>query len=252
MIIKTGMRIFLLIGIVSFYFCADLYADALKLKDGNVLNGKYHGGTASVIKFELGGIIQEFPVDKVESVSFEGAAAAKTSSAAQTTVVTTSQTSGPVTVPAGTRMMVRTTGPIGNNTHKKGSKFTVALDIDLVANGIVVAPKGSTVYGQVVDARGGKRLGRTYLHLTLTDISINNQLVPIMTDQISMEGGKGGTIRMVGAGALIGAAAGGSSGAAKGAAVAGALKLLGPGNHIQIPAGTLAEVRLKQPLTVQK
>ncbi len=249
MIVKTGMRSFLLIGIVSLYFCADLYADVLKLKDGNVLNGKYHGGTVSVIKFELGGIIQEFPVDKVESVSFEGAAAAKTSSAAQTTVATTSQTSGIVTVAAGTRMMIRTTGPIGTKTHKKGSRFDGVLDVDLAANGVVVAPKGSKVYGQVVDARGGKRLGKAYLHLTFTDISINNQLVPIITDQIGVEGGRGGTIRMVGAGALIGAAAGD---AGKGAMVAGGLRLLGPGNHIAIPVGTIGEVRLKQPLTVQK
>ncbi|MGH7494317.1 MAG: hypothetical protein ACREOO_18245 [bacterium] len=47
----------------------------------------------------------------------------------------------------------------------------------------------------------------------------------------------------------IGAAAGD---AGAGAAVGAALALLGPGGQIQIPAGTLVEVSLKQAFTVMK
>ena len=59
--------------------------------------------------------------------------------------------------------------------------------------------------------------------VTFTDLSINNQLVPIVTDDVGAEGGRGGAARAVGAGALIGAAAGD---AGAGAAVGAGLALL--------------------------
>ena len=72
----------------------------------------------------------------------------------------------------------------------------------------------------------------------------------IVTDDVGAEGDKGGTAKKVGAGALIGAAAGD---AGAGAAVGGAVALLSSrGNHIQVPAGSLVEVSLKQPFTVTK
>jgi hypothetical protein len=66
--------------------------------------------------------------------------------------------------------------------------------------------------------------------IQFTELSINDQLVPITTDPIGAEGGKGGAAKTVGAG----------------------LSLLAGGNHIQIPEGTIAEISLKQPLTVHK
>ena len=238
-IIKQILFVTIMVGLLNTLATAD----TLTLRDGRVLTGYYQGGSPRSIKFEVNGQTMEIPVGDIVSLSFGTVA---TTEAAKPKPV---PVSGAVTLPAGTRMMLKTTTPLGTKTHKKGSKFTVVLEIDLVANGVVVAPKGSTIYGQVIDARGGKRLGKSYLHLAFTDISINNQLVPIITDQIGVEGQKGSALRAVGAGALIGAAAGD---AGKGAMVAGGLKLLGPGNHITIPVGTIGEVRLKQPLTVYK
>jgi hypothetical protein len=53
---------------------------------------------------------------------------------------------------------------------------------------------------------------------------------------------------MVGAGALIGAAAGD---AGTGALVGAGAAVLAGGKHIEIPAGTIAEVPLTRPLTVK-
>lgn len=84
----------------------------------------------------------------------------------------------------------------------------------------------------------------------ITSLSLNNQTIPIVTDDVGAEGGRGGTAKKVGAGALIGAAAGD---AAAGAAVGGAVALLASGGkHVQVPAGTLVEVSLKQAVTVTK
>jgi hypothetical protein len=87
------------------------------------------------------------------------------------------------------------------------------------------------------------------LVVTFSDLSINNQMVPIVTDDAGAEGGRGGAARKVGAGALIGAAAGD---AAADAAVGAGVALLAGGTHIQVPAGTLVEVALKQPVTINK
>jgi hypothetical protein len=153
--------------------------------------------------------------------------------------------------------MLKTKDAISTASHKQGAKFTAVLENDLTVEGRVVAPmegrvvapKGTLVYGTVLESRGGRALGAVRLVVTFTDLSLNNQMIPIVTDDVGAEAGRGGAAKAVGAGALIGAAAGD---AAAGAAVGGAVALLASGGkHIQVPAGTLVEVSLKQPLTIQ-
>jgi len=146
-------------------------------------------------------------------------------------------------------MMLRTKEAVATSTHQAGSKFTAELETDLVVNGVVAAPKGTVVYGKVLESVGGRRIGVQRIVVTFSDLSINNQLIPIVTDDVGAEGGKGSAAKAVGAGALIGAAAGD---AGAGALVGAGVALLAGGNHIQVPAGTLVEVSLKQPVTIQK
>jgi len=157
---------------------------------------------------------------------------------------------GPVEVPAGTKLMINFVKPVSTASHPKGSTFEVVLEQNLVVSGQVAAAKGTPVYGQVLEARGGKKLGAQYLSLTLTGLSINDAKVPITTEGFGVEGGRGETAKTVGAGALVGAAIDGGSGAATGAAIAGAVVLLAPGAHVQFPAGTILEVPLKAAVTI--
>jgi hypothetical protein len=57
-----------------------------------------------------------------------------------------------VTVPAGTRILIRTTDSIDSNKQKAGYRFTASLETNLQANSVVVAPRGTTVYGQLASA----------------------------------------------------------------------------------------------------
>ena len=111
----------------------------------------------------------------------------------------------------------------------------------------MIAAKDTEIYGKVVESVGGRRIGNQRIMVTFDKIKLNGQLVAMETDDVGAEGGRGGAARAVGAGALIGAAAGD---AAKGAAVGGAVALLAGGKHIQIPADTVVEVALKQPISV--
>ena len=154
-----------------------------------------------------------------------------------------------MTVPAGTKLTIKTSEAVSTSNHQVGSKFKAVLETDLTVNGVVAAPKGTEVYGKVVESSGGRRVGVQRLVVTFSDLSINNQMVPIVTEDAGAEGGRGGAARKVGAGALIGAAAGD---AGAGAAVGAGVALLAGGTHIQVPAGTLVEVALKQQVTITR
>lgn len=242
-------RILLVVAfaMVSSYTLA--LADTAVLKDGRVLQGIFKGGTESIIKFEVSGKLQDIAVGDITSLTFsprEAKAAAPQQPAA---TATAAAASGSVTVPAGTKLTIKTSEAVSTASHQQGSKFKAALETDLVVNGVVAAPKGTEVYGKVVESSGGRRIGVQRLVVTFSDLSINNQLVPIVTDDAGAEGGRGGAARKVGAGALIGAAAGD---AGAGAAVGAGVALLAGGTHIQVPAGTLVEVTLKQPVTITR
>jgi hypothetical protein len=61
----------------------------------------------------------------------------------------------------------------------------VRLDSDLIAGNRLVAKRGSNAYGVLAGAKQSGRLaGRSELTLTLTDIMINNQMVPVVTSGV--------------------------------------------------------------------
>jgi len=184
-----------------------------------------------------------FVMHNLQSVSL----AQRDSTAVQT--VTTTEPVSSLTIPEGTKLMVNFNEPINTAKNPAGSTFKSILEVDFIYDGKVISPKGSHVYGKIIECRGGRVLGGSKLTFQFTDIMVNGELTPIVTDPIGVEGGKGNTAKTVGAGALIGAAFGG---AGEGAAIAGGLALLSAGkNHIQVPAGTLAEIPLKAPLVIK-
>jgi hypothetical protein len=157
-----------------------------------------------------------------------------------------------VTVPAGTSFLVRTTQTLSTDTVSSGHRFTARLEADLVADGTVVATRGSTVYGVVTQAkRSGRMVGTSSIAFTLTDIMINNQLRPIVTSEVAGESANtaGKTAGTTARGAAIGGLIGGSSGAKDGAKVGLGVSLLSRGNSASVPSGSLLDFRLMQPFS---
>ena len=123
-----------------------------------------------------------------------------------------------VTVPAGTRILIRTIDPIDSSTQKTGYRFTATLETNLQVEDTVVAPRGTTVYGRLAQASSAGRMsGSSQLTLELTDIVINGTATPLLTSTYEVKGkGEGKkTARKViggaGLGALIGGIAGGGT-----------------------------------------
>ena len=166
-----------------------------------------------------------------------------------------------ITVPAGTRILIRMVDSIDSTKQKTGDRFTATLETNLQAEDTVVAPRGSTLYGRLAQASSAGRMsGSSELTLELTDIVISGTAYPLLTSTYEVKGkGEGGnTAKKVvggaGLGALVGGIAGGgkgagigaAAGAATGTAVAGAKK----GQQLQIPSETLLEFRLQQPVSL--
>ncbi len=134
-----------------------------------------------------------------------------------------------VTVPEGTTLSVRLVDGIDTGKVQDGSTFEASLAEPLTANGVEVAPVGSTVKGTVTHVISSGRLSKpAELSLTLTSLqSKGGPEVAISTSTWSAKGEshKKRNLEMIGggaaAGALIGALAGGKKGAAIGAAAGG-------------------------------
>jgi hypothetical protein len=166
-----------------------------------------------------------------------------------------------VTVPAGTRLLIRTVDSIDSAKQKTGFRFSATLETNLQAEDTVVAPRGTTVYGRLANASSAGRMkGSSDLTLELTDIMINGTAYPLLTSTYEIKGkGEGGnTAKKVvggaGLGALIGGIAGGGKGAAIGAAAGGgagtAVAASKKGQQLQIPSETLLEFRIEQPVSL--
>ena len=178
-----------------------------------------------------------------------------------TAMTAAAQNTRKVTVPAGTRILIRTVDSIDSSKQKAGYRFTASLETNLQADNVVVARRGTTVYGHLASASSAGRMsGSSELALELTDIVINGTSYPLLTSTYEIKGsGEGSkTARKVvggaGLGALIGGIAGGGkgagigalAGAAGGTAVAASKK----GQQLSIPSESLIKFRLAQPVAL--
>jgi hypothetical protein len=164
------------------------------------------------------------------------------------------------TVPQGTLLIVRFATEVSSASAHAGDRVQGFLDQDLAADGRMVASKGTKVYGIVseVDA-AGKMKGQAKLGVTLTDMQVGDRILPVKSQPVRVEGGKGTGAKKVAGGAFlgtaIGAIAGGGDGAAIGAAIGagagGAAAAAGSVKPAVIPAQTPQAFTLAVPLQVE-
>jgi hypothetical protein len=166
-----------------------------------------------------------------------------------------------ITVPAGTRILIRTIDSMNSREQTAGYRFTASLETNLQVGDVVIAPRGTTIYGRLDSASSAGRMsGSSELTLELTDLVVDGSTYPLITSTYEIKGsGKGANtakdvIGGTGLGALIGGLAGGGKGAGIGAlagafggtAIAGSKR----GEQLSIPSESLLEFRLEQPVTV--
>jgi outer membrane lipoprotein SlyB len=191
----------------------------------------------------------------------EGSRTAERSALLSMTANSAAQSKKKITVPAGTRILIRMIDSIDSSKQKTGYRFRASLESNLQAEDVVVAPRGNMVYGRLAQASSaGKMSGSSQLTLELTEIVINGTAYPLLTSTYEIKGkgeGKktaGKVVGGAGLGALIGGIAGGGKGAAIGVlagAVGGTvLAASKKGEQLQIPSEFLLEFRLEQPVKI--
>ena len=234
-----------LIGTMAALAAGLLFADTIELADGTLLEGDFIGSSNGIIMFDTGGNIEAFPEGKVVGIFLSAGVA--------TAADLNATSSGQVTVPAGTRLVIRTSDAIDSSQHSAGHRFRGQLEGALVVDGVTVAPRGAIVHGRIASAsQAGRAVGSSELSVEFTDIMIDDQLFPISTSGLSAQtGGEGRrTVGRTARAAAVGGLIGGSSGARTGARVGVGASILTSGSSVNIPRGTIVETTLSAALTV--
>lgn len=243
-------------------------ADSLKLTNGSVINGKFVGGTESEISFQVGNTVQKYDVADIASLEF-GSEIAKAdmsrrqSNSRSSDNGTNASTPEPayISIPAGTRISVRTIDRIDSAKNHVGDRFQASLEEPLTVDGKIVVAKGADVYGRLAESKtSGTFTGRSELQLELTGIVVNGETVPVVTGEYELTGKSRGastakrTIGGAAVGSIIGALAGGGKGAGIGAAVGGGAgagsEIITRGDQVKIPSETLLEFTLQQQVSI--
>ena len=191
----------------------------------------------------------------------DNAPADTTSNMASTNTPVTPPPVVKVTVPAGTRIAVRLTDALSSETNKVGDTFRGTLDNAISQEDKVVIPRDADVQGRIIEVKPSTHFtGNSQLTVEMTMIDINGKSYDIATNQWDRKGtGRGKrTAATVGGGAALGAIIGGIAGGGKGAAIgAGAGAAAGTGvqgvtkgQKIELPAETVLDFELAQPVTV--
>ncbi|MFY9752307.1 MAG: hypothetical protein WAJ92_06685 [Candidatus Acidiferrales bacterium] len=165
-------------------------------------------------------------------------------------------------VAGGAIVQVRTSGWLSSDQNVAGDSFTATLAQPIVVDGWVVARRGQTVIGRVVEAqKAGRVKGVSHLGIALSSLTlVDGQQLNIQTQLMQSTGGtsNGRDAMAVGAttgvGAAIGGAAAGGAGAAIGAGAGLVASIAGVlvtrGRPTVIPPETLLTFQLQTPVTI--
>jgi hypothetical protein len=175
----------LIVIFMGFFPDPFVWADMIRMKNGQVIEGKYLGGTEYTVRFQTDDGIVDYQVEQILTLTFLPI----TSPLFQKTPTPqTTQTPQPeqqeLTIASNTRLSVRMLDSLNTGMSRKDDWFDATLKSDLVVNGVVVAPKGTMVRGQVLKSERGKY--GSALVITLRQLLLKQQTVPITTTNYGM------------------------------------------------------------------
>lgn len=203
-------------------------ADTLELKTGEIIQGKFIGGSSMNIRFRVNGQEQVFATKDVLNIGFSDSgdsanaappqAASAPSPAQPTQPAYTAAPQPPpapaapsvpaqpnppaavaaaapppqsqyITIPAGTSVFVRMIDSVDSSVNQVGDTFKASLESPLVVGDTVVAPKGADAYGRLTQAKeAGKISAGAELTLELTGIRIGGNIVPLNSTDYDVAG----------------------------------------------------------------
>ena len=251
-----------------------LSAATLTLRDGSVIYGQFLNGNSATITFqEESGARRNFDLNEVRSIDFNSNRSSRgydpydrRYDRRENENNTADRSAEPrdvyATLSRGAELSVRTDNTIDSRNAAEGRLYSASIVNDVYdASGRVVVPRGSEAHLVIRRINEGSTFGSNDLVLDLDSVHVNGRDYYVSTSDLRTgnERGIGANRRtgeMVGGGAvlgtLLGAIAGGGKGAAigaiAGAAAGGGVQVLTKGHEIRVPAETVLNFRLDEPL----
>jgi len=247
------------------------------LQDGTTFSGTVTASSPSSITLQAStGETRTYPMTQVSGVQYAPAQSATTQAPAGTASAPAAAPSAapappppPVTrtIPAGTRLAVRTNETIDSERAAPGQEFSGIVNRDVTDDaGNVAIPKGSDALIVVRSASGqGKFQGQSDIVVDVAAVKINGQEYRLQTSDFAERGKQGvglnkRTGKFAGSGAalggIIGAIAGGGKGAGigllAGAAAGTGTQAVTRGKAVRIPAESVLNFRLEAAVTIQQ
>jgi hypothetical protein len=244
-------------------------ADTVTFRDGHTVTGSFLGGDARSVRVAVGDRVENYPLDQITSISFNGSAPASAAAAPAPAPAPRREEpraerreTGGTTLASGTVLTVRMVDSVDSQRDRVGQTFRASLDepvLDSAGNALI--RRGANVTVKLVDdQQSGKIAGRTVLTLDLVSLDVNGRSVEIDTQSVTEQSasrtarsGKviGGTAAL---GAIIGAIAGGGKGAAIGAGAGAAAgtgaEIATKGQRVHIPSETRLTFTLAQAVRI--
>jgi hypothetical protein len=223
------MRKSLLLLIVMALVVVPLLSQAhiLKLKDGRILKGKFISGMTDVLRFHVeGDTIHEFTLDEILSIHFSSASIHATPPPA----------AEPVKIFPGTTIRVTLTSELNTMSSNAGDRFFGELAEDFVVGDVTLSPGGKRVFGRVRKVVKPKRENsRANIEILITDLTIAGKQQPVTTDYFGVENDGKGNYTLLGTAKPVDAN----------------IPHFIDDRNLRIPAGTVIEFRITQPLTIR-
>ena len=260
------MRKFAMLALIALVPSA-ISAARLTLRNGTVIYGQFISGTAQNIVFQDDhGARRRFNLNQVRGIDFDNASSTLNGPAVNSANRTdTRLPSDWAVLPAGSSISVRTDEGINSDNASEGRTYSASIVQDVVdSTGTVVIPRGSPATLVIRRISESSTLSSGSYALDLESIRVNGRRYVVSTEDVK-KGEKGiganrRTAEYVGGGAvlgtLLGAIAGGGKGAAigaiAGAAAGGGVQVLTKGSEIRVPAETVLNFRLEEPLHLRE
>jgi hypothetical protein len=281
-----GLRWILLLAVFSI-----ASADTLTLRNGQIVQGSYLGGTSRQVRMVVGDAIRTFEVSEISSIQFEhgepatpaAPAAAATPAPPEPNILRpepSAATAPPAPVPApapaaaaepaavgseipaGANIVVRMIDDVDSKVNRVGQTFRGSVDEPVMVGDNVVIPKGTDVTTKLVELKDPNKItGGGQLTLDLDSVTVNGKPIDVNAQGVTTTGEsrKGQSAKVIGGtaalGAIIGAIAGGGKGAAigavSGAGAGTAVQVLTQGTRVRVPSETRLTFTLQHAVRIQ-
>ncbi|MDF7807462.1 hypothetical protein P4E94_08435 [Pontiellaceae bacterium B12219] len=245
-------------SIQTFFICLtallsiSAQSDTLKLRNGKTLEGGFVSSDGHTISFAGMEGVQSYPRSEVAELIFANSNAEAAPVSSPAAPAKKAAASGVYTLPEGTLLIVSMLEEV-TSEEPAGRGFKAKLEADLMVNAVTVVPAGTVVFGKITASAEARRLvGRSFLELQLTGISIDGQMHSIHTGNFEEAGPSSlrKVVRNAAVGAAIGSASGGHEDAERGATYGAAASVITKGRSIVVPATAILDFHLQQPLTL--